>query len=210
MAGTALLLLLVCSNVGGLLLARSAAHAKETAVRLALGATRMRIGVQCMIEALLLTFVGGAAGAALAYAAIPLLARWMPQVPFYSFELRTFSVDVRINSRVMVFAILSCAVTASLSALAPAWRSAHEDLYPVLKGTISDIRHRRLQVILCSLQIAVCVVLIISAGLMIRTVSNLNSLDPGFDGKSMVMFSIDPRLAKYNSEQTWLLQQRLL
>jgi predicted permease len=111
---------------------------------------------------------------------------------------------------VIVFAILSCTVTASLSALAPAWRSTREDLYTVLKGTISDIRHRRLQIILCSLQITVCVVLITSAGLLIRTLSNLYLLDPGFEGGHIAMFSIDPSLGKYTGEQTWLLQQRLL
>ena len=210
MTGTALLLLMVCSNVGSLLLARSAAHAKETAVRLALGATRLRITLQRLLETLLLTFIGGGAGAALSYAVIPLLSRWMPRFPLNSFELRPFSVDVRINSRVILVAILSCFITASLSALAPAWRSTREDLYTVLKGTISDIRHRRLQAALCSAQLTVCVVLIISAGLMIRTLSNLNRLDPGFEGDHVAMFSVDPGLGKYNSEQAWLLQQHLM
>ena len=84
------------------------------------------------------------------------------------------------------------------------------DLYAALKGTMSDIPHRRLQAFLCSVQIALCLVLIISAGLMIRTLSNLNRLDPGFDTDHIATFSIDPRLGRYNSQQTWLLQQRLL
>jgi putative ABC transport system permease protein len=210
MAGTALLLLIVCSNVGGLLLARGAAHAKETAVRLALGATRQRIIAQYMLESMFLTFSGGAAGTALAFAGIPFLMRWMPKFPLNSIDLRASSVDVHVNSRVIVFAIASCGITSILSALAPAWSVARDDLYPVLRGVISDIRHRRLQTVLCSVQITLCMVLIVSAGLMIRTLSNLSALDPGFDREHVAIFSIDPRLGKYDSRRIWLLQERLV
>jgi ABC-type antimicrobial peptide transport system permease subunit len=117
MVGTAFLLLMVCSNVGGLLLARSAARSKETAVRLALGATRVQIVAQWGLESLVLTFSGGVSGAALAYVGIPLLMRWMPRLPLNSFDLRTFSVDVRISVRVIVFAFASCGITAILSAI---------------------------------------------------------------------------------------------
>src|SRR3989442_4002684 len=210
MAGTVLLLLMVCSHVGRLLLARSAAQGQEGAGRFALGATRRIIVGQYLRESILLTFCGGAVGTALAYTGVPLLMRWIPELPLNSVDLRTFSVDIRVNLRVIVFAVASCGITAILSALAPGLRATRDDPYSVLKRTISDIHHRRFQALLCSVQITLCFVLIISAGLMIRTVSNLNALDRGFDTEHIAIFSIDPRLGKYNSEQTWSLQQRLL
>jgi predicted permease len=210
MAGTALLLLMVCCNIGGLLLARSAVRAKETAVRLAIGAPRMRIIAECLIDSLAVTFLGLAAALPLAYAGVGLLVRSLPQLPISSFDLRTSSVNVGVGLRPILFAVTACVVTAMLSALPPAWRALRDDLYGTLRGTISDIRHRRLQAVLCSIQVALCLILIISAGLMIRTVSNLTALDPGFDKAHLATFSIDPTSAKYNSQQIWSLQQRLL
>jgi len=208
--GTGLLLLMVCSNVSGLLLARHTARAKETAVRLALGASRMRIIRQCLSESFLLTGIGGTAGLGLAYAGIPLLVRWMPQLPLNSWDLRTFAVHIRPDLRIIAFSIISCGLTLILSAFAPAWRASGTDPYTALKGTMSDIRHRRLQTFLGSLQVAICTVLVIAAGLMIRTLSNLHAIDPGFESEHVATFSIDPQVGNYNGEQTWLFQQRLL
>jgi ABC-type antimicrobial peptide transport system permease subunit len=188
LAGTVLLLLMVCANVGGLLLARGAARAKETAVRLALGATRLRIASQFMLESLVVTFLGGAAGAAFVYAAILVLMRWMPQLPLNSVDLRTVSVDVRIGFRVVVFAIACCSITAILSALAPAWRATRDDLYSVLKGTMSDIRHRHLQAVLCSVQIA-----------LFLYVKTRDSAETMVDGIRRALQSMDPKIPIYEA-----------
>ena len=210
MVGTGLVLLVVCANVGGLLLARSAARANETAVCLALGATRARIVAECILDSLLVMLLGGAAGAVLANGGVALLMRWMPQIPLNSFDLRPFSLNVGVGPRAIIFAIVACSLMAILSGSAPAWRTTRADLYAMLKGTMSEVRHRRLQTFLCSFQIALCLVLIISTGLMVRTLSNLNTLDPGFDKQHVATFSVDPRLVNYDSREIWLLQQRLL
>ena len=213
LAGTGLLLLMVCANVGGLLLARANAREKETAVRLAVGASRGRIVRQWLTESLLLTSIGGGAGIAAAYASMPLLVRWLPPargIGIDPAELRTLSLDLHPDFRVIAFSIAVCALTAVLSAFAPAWRSCRHDLYIALKTTISDKRHRRFQSVLCVIQVALCTVLLMSAGLMTRSLSNLRNLNTGFDRDRVVIFSVDPHVRGYDSQQNWSLQQRLV
>ena len=213
LAGTGLLLLMVCANVGGLLLARATAREKETALRLAVGASRGRIVRQWLTESLLLTSIGGSAGIAAAYASMPLLVRWLPPargIGIDPAELRTLSLNLHPDLRVVVFSIAVCALTAVLSAFAPAWRSSRHDLYVALKTTISDTRHRRFQSVLCAIQVALCTVLLMAAGLMARTLSNLRSLNTGFDRDRVAIFSVDPHVRGYDSQQTWSLRQRLL
>ena len=213
LAGTGLLLLMVCANVGGLLLARATAREKETAVRLAVGASRGRIIRQWLTESLLLTAIGGGAGIAAAYASMPLLVRWLPPargIGIDPAELRTLSLDLHPDFRVVAFSIAVCALTAVLSAFAPACRSSRHDLYIALKTTISDTRQRRFQSVLCGLQVAFCTVLLMSAGLMARSLSNLRNLNSGFDRDRVVIFSVDPRVRGYDAQQTWSLRQRLL
>jgi predicted permease len=213
LAGTGLLLLMVCANVGGLLLARATASEKETAVRLAVGASRGRIVRQWLTESLLLTSIGGGAGIAAAYLSLPMLARWLPPargIGVDPAELRTLSLDLHPDLRVIAFSIAVCALTTVLSALAPAWRSSRHDLYVALKTTISDKRHHRFQSFLCAIQVALCTVLLMSAGLMERSLSTLRGVNTGFDRDRVVIFSIDPRVRGYDSQQTWSLRQRLL
>ena len=213
LAGTGLLLLMVCANVGGLLLARATAREKEIAVRLAVGASRERIVRQWLTESLLLTSIGGGAGIVAAYATLPLLVRWLPPargVGLDPAELRTLSLDLHPDFRVVAFSIGVCALTTVLSAFAPAWRSSRHDLYVALKTTISDTRHSRFQSILCGTQVALCMVLLMSAGLMARSLSNLRSLNTGFDRDHVVIFSVDPHVRGYDSQQNWSLQQRLV
>ena len=211
MAGTGLLLLIVCANVGGLLLARRAAHTKETAVRVALGASRMRITTECLVESLLIALAGSVVGAAGVAAAIPVLIRWMPQLPLTSWDLRTLSIDVSTRDvAVVAFVMCCCCMTATLASVVPGWDASRKDLQLLLKQTTGDIRHHRLQSVLCAFQIAICMVLIVSAALMGRTLSNLRAVDLGFDAQNVATFSIDPRLCNYTSEQTWELQQRLV
>src|SRR5262249_35493706 len=160
MAGTGLLLLIVCANVGGLLLARSAAHAKATAVRVALGASRTRIITECLTESLLVALAGSTVGAAAVAVAIPLLIRWLPQLPLTTLDLRPFSIDISPpNVAVVGFAMLCCCLTATVAGLVPAWHSSRKDLHAMLKQTTGDTRHYQLQSVLCAFQIAICVVL---------------------------------------------------
>jgi predicted permease len=211
MAGSGLLLMIVCANVGGLLLARSAAHAKETALCVALGASRTRIARECLTESFLLSLAGTAAGAGAVAATLPLLVRWMPELPLTGWDLRTFAIDIKTSEFAVVgFVAFCCCATATLSGVVPAWNSSRRDLQLLLKQTTGDVGHHRLQSLLCAFQIAICMVLIVSAGLMERTLSNMHSLNLGFDAQNVVAFSIDPRLANYDSGQVWEFQQRLI
>ena len=213
LAGTGLLLLMVCANLGGLLLARATAREKETAVRLAMGASRAQIIRQWLAESILLTLAGGAAGILAAYASAPLLLRWLPPVRGLGndpAELRSWSIDLHPDFRIVAFSIGICAVAAVLAALAPAWNSARHDLSLALRATLSDRRHQRLQAAMCAVQVALCTVLLISAGLMGRTLTKLRSLDAGFDRDQVAVFSLDPRVGGLDGKQAWAFQQRLL
>src|SRR5262249_2127095 len=149
-------------------------------------------------ESLLIALAGSAVGAAGVAAAIPLLIRWMPQLPLTSWDLRTFSIDVSTRDvAVVAFMMCCCCMTAALASVVPAWDSSRKDLQLLLKQTTGDVRHHRLQSFLCSLQIAICVVMIVSAALMQRTLANLHALNLGFDAQNVATFSIDPRLSSY-------------
>jgi predicted permease len=213
LAGTGLLLVMVCANVGGLLLARARAREKETAVRFALGASTGRIVRQWLSESLLLTSIGGAAGILIARASLPLLMRWMPPARGIGndpAELRALSLDLHLDLRVAAFSIAICTLTVVLSALTPAWRASSQELYAALKTTMSDARHRRFQTVLCALQITLCTVLLVSAGQLMRSLSNLRTLDTGFDRSHVIIFSIDPSLRAYDSQRNWSFQRRLV
>ena len=213
LSGTGLLLLMVCANVGGLLLSRAAVREKETAVRFALGASRGRILRQWLMESLILTLIGGASGILIAYAFMPLLLRWMPQAHGIGFdpgEIRTLALRVHLDFKVVSFSIALCALTTVLCALAPAWRSSRSDINMALKSAMSDKRSRLFQELLCGLQIALCTLLLLSAGLIIRSLGNLRATDAGFDQDHVVIFSVDPHVRGYDSQKNWALQQRLM
>jgi predicted permease len=213
MAGTGLLLLMVCANVAGLLLSRATARERETAVRVALGATRGRILRQWLVESSLLTAAGGCAGVLIAYATMPILMRWMPPAHGMGFdpaEIRTLAIHFSLDFRVAVFSLAVCFLTAMLCALAPAWRFSRLDINIALKSTISDRRNRVFQSILSGFQVALCTTLLIFAGLIIRSLSNLRASDAGFDRNHVNVFSIDPYVRGYDSQTTWSFQQRLM
>ncbi len=210
LAGAGLLLLMVCASVGGLLLARATAREKETAVRLAVGASPGRIVQQWLTESLLLCLVSGGAGILLARWSMPLFVRLLPPargIGFDPSELRTLSLDLHLDFRVLAFSIAACVLTAVLSAFAPAWRSSRHDLSTTLKTTTT---HQRFQILLCMVQVALCTVLLLSAGLMTRSLSNLRARNPGFDRDHVLVLSVDPHLRGYDSLRTFALQRRLM
>ncbi len=213
LCGAGLLLLMVCASVGGLLLARATAREKETAVRLAVGAGRWRIVRQWLTESLLLCLVSGGAGILFARWSMPLFARLLPPargIGFDPSELRTLSLNLHLDLRVLVFSIAACVLTAMLSAFAPAWRSSRHDLSTTLKTTVGEASHQRFQMLLCAAQVALCTVLLVSAGLMTRSLSNLRARNMGFDRDHVVVLSVDPHLRGYDSHRTFALQRRLI
>src|SRR5258708_1123319 len=133
-AAVGLLLLMVCANVAGLLLARAASRRQETTVRLALGASRGRLIRQMLAETVVLATVGGAAGVALAYAAAPLLERALPPVRDFTTVSLPLALHFTPDLQVLLFSFALCAITAVLAGLAPALAASPEDLYSPLRA----------------------------------------------------------------------------
>ncbi|MEO8504409.1 MAG: ABC transporter permease [Acidobacteriota bacterium] len=201
-----IVLLVACANLANLLLARSAARQREMSVRLAMGAGRWRILRQVMTEALLLATLGGAAGLLAGYAgrnAIPSL---------FDDAWTAHAMDVRPDARVFLFALALTLVTGILFGIAPAWRATRGDVQSGLKenARTSPGRSRaRLGKSLVAVQVALCAVLLVGAGLFLRTLSNLRHLDLGLSIEHLVLFQLDPPQARFAGRQRVELFQRI-
>lgn len=212
LAGTGLMLLMICANVSGLLLSRATAREREIAIRIALGASRSRIMRRWLVESLLLTTIGGAAGLAAAYAGMPLLLRWLPPAHGIGFdpgEARPLNLYIAPDLKIVAFVFGALTLTAVVCALAPAWRSVGWEINAALTTT-SDHRTHLFQSLLCTVQVALCTTLLISAGQLTRSLANLFESDAGFDRDHVTVFSIDPHARGYDSQRTWSLEQRLV
>jgi predicted permease len=176
MAAVGLVLLIACANAANLVLARAAARRRELAVRSALGASRFRIIRQALTESLMLSMMGGAGGLLLAYWPIPALLSLKPAtIPV--------SIDAPLDWRVFSFAFAASIVSGIIFGLAPALRSTRRDLLPALKDErqLAGPRRSRLRGIIVVAQITVCLVLLISAGLCVRT--SVIRLNPAIRGR---------------------------
>ena len=208
-ASAGLLLLLMCSNVAGLLLARNAARREEIAVRLALGATRVRLMRQMFAESALLALAGAAGGWLVAAVSLPLLLRALPPMRDRGTTQLALSLDVAPDGRVLLFAIAVTIATALLFGLAPALSSSRMSLDSVLRGARSSRggRHRDALVVF---QVALCTLLLAGAGLLVRSFRQLRNMNPGFDAAHVVTFTAYPGLSGYTREQCDKLRLALL
>jgi predicted permease len=210
LAGSAgLLLLLMCSNVAGLLLARGAARREEIAVRLALGATRARLVRQMLAESALLAGLGAAGGWLLAAVSMPLLVHAMPPMRDRATTQLALSLDVAPDTHVLLFAIVVSIATALLFGLAPALSASRVSLDSVLRGARSS-PGGSLRAALVVFQVALCTLLLAGAGLLVRSFQQLRGMDPGFDRDHLVTFTADPGLSGYSGEQSDKLRRALL
>jgi predicted permease len=209
MGGVALLMTLVCANLAGLLMARTAGRRGELAVRRALGASRYRLARQLFSEALLLMLAGAAGAVALTYAAVPYMANALPPVRDSWATRLTVTLDLSPDWRVLGFAIAVSAGAVVLFGLAPALTGARLDLHPLLKEARSG-GGRGGRNALVAFQAALCTVLLAGAGLTVLTLQQLQGTDPGFDSDRVVTLTVDPAMAKYTAAQTAELQRRLL
>lgn len=197
-----LVLLIACANIANLLLARGATRRREVAVRLSIGAGRWRLIRQFLTESLLLASAGAALGlflaAPLARACLSLSAGNEPP-----------AITPTVDGRALLFTAVATVLTALLFGLAPALRATRVDLTPALKDGGNGSRglggHTRLSRALVMSQVALCVLLLTGAGLFVRTLANLSNLDPGFNPRQLLIFTVDatrsgyegPRLADF-------------
>jgi predicted permease len=201
LGGVLLLLVSVCANVAGLLLARSGERRKEMGIRLAVGAGRWRIVRQVLGENLLLAVPGAALGAAAAWLFTPALVGLLPPVrdlgQFGSPQL----LVVRPDLRVLAFTIGATLLCVLAAGLIPAWRASRVDLLSELKAVRGAMR-RGAGVTPVAIQVAFCTVLLAGSGLMLRTFRNLDRLDAGFDREHVIEFTLDPLDAGYTTAQS--------
>ena len=205
MAVVGMVLLIACANAANLLLAQASSRRREMAVRSALGAGRWRLLRQSLTESVLLGCLGGAAGLLIAAVAVPLLLRLKPPGIPIAFE-------APLDWRVLGFTLSVGVVAGVLFGLAPALRASRLDVVSRLKdGTAgAGHGHSRLRSVLVTAQVAVCLVLLIGAGLCLRSLANAQSIDPGFDTRDALVASLDVEVLGYNETRGRALYQHLI
>ena len=195
LGAVALVLLIACANIANLLLARAAARGRELAIRTALGATRATLVVQMLAESVVLSTAGGALGLLLAYAALRAVIALNPSnIPRIE--------DIRIDTPVLVFTSLVSVCTGLVFGILPALHASRADVQSGLReGGRSNVGDsgalvRRALVVA---EIALALVLLVSAGLLIRSFARLQQVDPGFDPRNLVTLNIALPLTTYET-----------
>ncbi len=191
-----LILLIACSNVANLLLARAASRRQEIAVRLAIGSDRRRLLRQLLTESALLACAGGVAGFALAYVGVHALWSLRPA------DVAPNLIDLTIDLRVFLFALAISLATGPLFGLAPAWRSTRVDVIRSLNDegrSVGRVRGRiNMGGALTAGQVALSLIALVTAGLLLRSLQHAYRLDPGFETQRMAIALISPGQAGYS------------
>ncbi|HET6975495.1 MAG TPA: ABC transporter permease [Pyrinomonadaceae bacterium] len=192
-------LLIACANVANLLLVRASSRRKEIAVRLAVGASRWRLVRQLLTESLLLAAVGGAVGV--------LFALWIKDGLLLVTEWggsEMSALNPRLDLRVLGFTLGLSFLTGVIFGILPALRATNLDLTPALKDagrSSSGIGRSLLSKSLVVVQVSLSVLLLIGAGLLIRTLRNLQNVDMGFNANNLLIFKVEPTLLGYREER---------
>src|SRR6267143_2080733 len=201
---TAVLLALACLNVAGLFLARGSARHREISTRLALGASRGRIGRQLLADSVLLAFAGGFLGVVMAPVAVRALIAFLPR------NTAATDLQANIDTRMLLFAFLVSLATGFLAGCVPALQTGRKSLESSLRergGTPSGGLSLRRGIV--TAQIAFTLILVVAAGLFIRTLSGLLARGPGFDTSSLISFGIKPALNGYSPAEASQLIRRI-
>ena len=187
-------LLLSCVNVANLLLSRLSSRVREISIRLALGANKMRVIRQMLTESLCLSVLGGTAGLIIGYLGRNILPKLL------SPSWGSTALNVRFDWRVFAFGCFISIATGLGFGVVPAWQAMRTSVNAGLKNTgraMSDSNKGIAGKLLIVLQVSLCMLLLVSAGLFIRTLVNLNALDPGFNKKGLLLFAVEPPAKRY-------------
>ena len=187
LVAVAVVLLIACANVAGLLLARAAARRREIATRLALGAGRGRVIRQLLTENLVLAFAGGAAGLLVGSWLASGVRRLLPE----RYLFLSFDLDLGLDWRVFGFTFAIAAATAVLFGLVPAVQGSRPDLVPGLRGAGPRGRRDRMRAVMVVSQLALSMVLLVAAGLCVRTLQNAAAIDTGYESRSVLTARMD-------------------
>ena len=198
MAVVGLVLLIACANVANILLANGAARRKEFAIRLAVGAGRTRLIRQLSTESLLIATVGGVAGVLIAWWGSRTLLLMASDGP------DAVPIDVTPNGRILVFTVVASLLSAVVFGIAPALRAAHVEPNNALKsggrsGTANAFQSPLGKLLVIS-QVALSLLLLVGAGLFVRTLINLQSLPSGFNVENVIRFEVDPSATGYKED----------
>ncbi len=205
-----LVLLIACTNVANLMLARASTRAREMAIRVAVGASRARLVRQLLTESVLLSLAAAALGIVLCLWFNDALKTFYPTLDFQTADL---DYDSQLDMRVFLFSFLLALPTALLFGLAPALRASKVDQAAAMKGAIAvphhGMRWLRQGNVLVMAQVALSCVLLISGGLFLRSMAFAHSANPGFDRTGVQLFSVDLALAGYDEARGRRLQKEL-
>jgi putative ABC transport system permease protein len=205
-AAVSFLLLIACANVAGLLLTRTAARRSELALRSALGATRLQIVRQLLLESLTLSFLGGIGGFLIAALALRLSPSLLPD------DLPRIH-ELSLSPHVLVFALAASLLTGLLFGVFPAWRSASLDpaiaLRDTTRSSTASPSQNRLHSALIVGETALSLILLVGAGLLIRSFDKLLSVDPGFNAQHLLTFRIGMPAKRFKDEKLLQLSQQL-
>jgi predicted permease len=203
-----MVLLIACANIANLLLARASARSKEIAVRLALGAGRIRLLRQLLTESLLLGLLGGGLGLVFALSGRPILLKFLPS------ERVPLSLEIGLDMRLLLFGFAISILTGTLFGLAPALQATKPSLAPALKNerftpALGWLRFG-IGKFLVVAQVALSLMLLVGAGLFIRTLENVKAIDSGIRVENVLLASMDPSLNGYTPAQVKNFYQQLL
>jgi len=195
LGAVAFVLLIACANVANLLLARALARTKEIAIRTALGASRARLMQQLMFETILLALGGGLAGLLVAKFGVDLIVHFLAQ------QLPR-ATEISLDASVLGFTLAISVVTGIVAGVVPAWKLSKANVNETLKqglGRAGDSGGNRTRAVLVVCEVALSLVLLAGAGLMIRSLWNLRSTNPGFDSHNVLTLSLPIPRTRYKS-----------
>jgi predicted permease len=208
MSVVGIVLVIACFNIANLLLARASGRKREISIRVAIGASRSRIITQLLSEAMVLAIAGGSLGLGLALAGRDLMWRFRPP------QLPADGMDLSLDWHVMAFTFLVAIGTGLFFGLAPAMQASRPDLVSELKeragGDLRKGRHFGVRDILISLQVAVCLIALVGAGLFLLSLRNAQQMDPGFDTHNLAMLTFDVGALNYDVPRAREFERRAL